>query len=51
MDFEDFVYDRTDGSQQSVFKALGDAGFYYVNNYDTRVKRSSILLTALKRTK
>ena len=33
MDFEDFVYNRTDGLPQSV-KALGDAGKYYVSNYD-----------------
>ena len=28
MDFEDFVYNRTDGSPQSVFKTLGNSGFY-----------------------
>ena len=50
MDFEDFVYNRTDGSPQSV-KALGDAGKYYVSNYDDEVKRSSKLSTALTKDK
>ena len=48
MDFEDFVYNRTDGTPQSVFKNLGDSGFYYVSYFDDTVSRSSKLSSALR---
>lgn len=48
MDFEDFVYNRTDGTPQSVFKNLGDSGFYYVSYFDDTVSRSSKLSLALR---
>ena len=48
MDFEDFVYNRTDGSPQSVFKALGESGFYYVSHFDDQVTRNSKLSSELR---
>ena len=43
MDFEDFVYNRTDGSPQSVFKALGHSEFYYSSHFGAKIPRSSKL--------
>ena len=48
MDFEDFVYNRSDGSPQSVFKALGESGCYYVSHFDDQVTRSSKLSSELR---
>ena len=41
MDFEDFIYNRTDGTPPSVFKALGDAAKMYCSNYDPTITRTS----------
>ena len=43
MDFEDFIYNRTDGSPQSIFKRLGDAATLYVPTIDHETKRASSL--------
>ena len=48
MDIEDFVYNRTNGEPQEVFKALGDAGVIYMTKYDSTVIRTSILSTELR---
>ena len=41
LDFEDFVYNRTDGSPQDIFKKLGDAATKYITTLDTQTIRSS----------
>ena len=41
MDFEDFIYNRTDGSPQSIFKKLGDAATAYVSVVDLKTQRAS----------
>ena len=43
MDFEDFIYNRTDGSPQSIFKKLGDAATTYVSVVDLKTQRASSL--------
>ena len=47
MDFEDFVYNRTDGKPATIFKKLGDAATIYVTTVDyetTRHSNISVLL-------
>ena len=43
MDFEDFIWNRTDGSPAHVFKTLGDAAKAYVSTTDCDAQRMSIL--------
>ena len=48
MDFEDFVYNRTDGTPQDIFKKLGCAAYHYhLINHDD-VHRSSLISTTLR---
>ena len=43
LDFEDFLYNRTDGTPQNMFKRLGDAATLYVQTVDlTTIRNSSI---------
>ena len=37
MDMEDFVYNRTNGGPQELFKGLGDVGVIYMTKYDSAV--------------
>ena len=48
MDFEDFVYNRTDGTPQDIFKKLGCAAYHYHSNNHDDVQRSSLISTALR---
>ena len=41
LDFEDFVYNRTDGTPQDIFKKLGDAATRYISTHDEETIRSS----------
>ena len=41
LDFEDFVYNRTDGSPQDIFKKLGDAATRYIITHDQQTIRAS----------
>ena len=41
LDFEDYVYNRTDGSPQDIFKKLGDAATKYVTTQDIITRRAS----------
>ena len=41
LDFEDFVYNRTDGTPQDIFKKLGDAATTYVQTVDLKTVRNS----------
>ena len=43
MDFEDFIWNRTDGSPAHVFKTLGDAAMTYVSTPDCDAQRMSNL--------
>ena len=43
LDFEDFVWNRTDGSPADVFKKLGDAALTYVSSLDWNSNRLSNL--------
>ena len=43
MDLEDFIYNRTDGSAQDVFKKIGDIAAIYSRTVDTKTKRHSNL--------
>ena len=43
LDFEDFVLDRTDGSQANIFKKLGDAATAYVSSSVGDIDRISNL--------
>ena len=49
MDMEDFVYNRTNGDPQAVFKALGEAGVLYMIKYDPAVIRTSMISTELRK--
>ena len=48
MDMEDFVYNRTNGGPQELFKGLGDVGVIYMTKYDSAVTRTSVLSTELR---
>ena len=48
MDFEDFVYNRTNGTPQDIFRNLGSAAMHYVTLKHDNVKRSSLISTALR---
>ena len=39
MDFEDFVYNRTNGRPASIFKTLGDAAKLYCSTVDNTTIR------------
>ena len=41
LDFEDFLYNRTDGTPQDIFKTLGDAATKYVQTVDLNTIRNS----------
>ena len=41
LDFEDYVFNRTDGTPQNNFKKLGDAATKYVTNQGIHVDRAS----------
>ena len=41
LDFEDFLYNRTDGTPQDMFKKLGDAATVYVQTVDLNTIRNS----------
>ena len=43
LDFEDFVFNRSDGTPCSVFKALGDATRMYSSAYDDSIIRTSTI--------
>ena len=43
LDFEDFVFNRSDGTPCSVFKALGDATRIYSSAYDDSIIRTSTI--------
>ena len=41
LDFEDFIYNRTDGSPQDIFRKLGTAATSYITTLDQVSRRSS----------
>ena len=41
LDFEDFLYNRTNGTPQDIFKKLGDAATTYVRTLDLETERNS----------
>ena len=43
LDFEDFIWNRSDGSPAHVFKKLGDAAYEYVTTPNCDAKRISNL--------
>ena len=42
LDFEDFIYNRTNGDPADVFKKLGDAANKYVTTVEFHTKRKSV---------
>ena len=48
LDFEDFIFNRTDGSSQAVFKKLGNAASAYVSTVAVDAQRASRLCVDLK---
>ena len=49
LDFEDFIYNRTNGDPADVLKKLGDAATKYVITVDIHSKRKSVLAYSLPR--
>ena len=48
MDFEDFVYNRTDGTPQDIFKNIGRAATHYLSVMHNNVQRTSSISIALR---
>ena len=48
MDFEDFIYNRTDGTPQDIFRNLGLATFHYHSIQHDNVQRTSLISIALR---
>ena len=48
LDFDDFVYNRTNGTPQDIFRALGSAALLYHSINHDNVQRSSLISTMLR---
>ena len=48
LDFEDFVYNRTDGTPQDIFRNLGSAATHYLSVMHNNVQRTSLISIALR---
>ena len=48
MDMEDFVFNRTDGTPQDIFKKIGDIAAIYCSTTDTTTKRNSCIPITLR---